>query len=365
MKKLVLVLIVVVLLSPVGWWVWVSYRDALFADGYLLEANAAQLKATVVTPHLEEPIADGRNVLWCSTFQLAWNEACTLIGEDIHLDDEPPMVPILNKKTTTKDDLDEPSYVALAGWTQEGIVEKIRATVLEKFGEDADPELLPESLPAFWLVEYAYLFKDLRFAVPFEPLHRRQLKFRGKPVKAFGLTKTTGRANEMAKQIIILAQWETEQEHSYDFIVELKTKSEGDRLILAKLPPAQTLAQTVHEVRRHIDASRPEKAYSGTTLMVPKLNFKIFRQYKELEGKRLKVKNPRVSRMQIVRALQTVHFQLNEHGARLKSEGYMEEKSVGSRLVFDEPFLILLERRGAKTPYFALWVDNTELLVPD
>jgi len=32
--------------------------------------------------------------------------------------------------------------------------------------------------------------------------------------------------------------------------------------------------------------------------------------------------------------------------------------------VFDRPFLILLQRTDAKTPYFALWVDNVELLMP-
>jgi len=33
-------------------------------------------------------------------------------------------------------------------------------------------------------------------------------------------------------------------------------------------------------------------------------------------------------------------------------------------MVFDKPFLVLLKRVGAKTPYLALWVDNSELLVP-
>ena len=32
--------------------------------------------------------------------------------------------------------------------------------------------------------------------------------------------------------------------------------------------------------------------------------------------------------------------------------------------IFDKPFLILLERKGAANPYFALWVGNAELLVP-
>jgi hypothetical protein len=34
------------------------------------------------------------------------------------------------------------------------------------------------------------------------------------------------------------------------------------------------------------------------------------------------------------------------------------------RMIFDKPFLLLMQRQGAKVPYFALWVDNAELLVP-
>ena len=48
-----------------------SWRGIAVRDDYLLHANAKHLQSTVVTPHLEEPIVAGRNVLWCSTFQLA------------------------------------------------------------------------------------------------------------------------------------------------------------------------------------------------------------------------------------------------------------------------------------------------------
>ncbi len=31
-------------------------------------------------------------------------------------------------------------------------------------------------------------------------------------------------------------------------------------------------------------------------------------------------------------------------------------------MVFDRPFLVMLERADARNPYFVLWVDNAELL---
>ena len=50
-------------------------HESVFDKDGLLTAAAGALKATVVTPHLDQPIKTGENVLWCGTFQLAWNEA--------------------------------------------------------------------------------------------------------------------------------------------------------------------------------------------------------------------------------------------------------------------------------------------------
>jgi serine protease inhibitor len=67
---------------------------------------------------------------------------------------------------------------------------------------------------------------------------------------------------------------------------------------------------------------------------------------------------------------QLVQFKFNEEGAKLKSEAVAVTKSAilvgheSPQLIFDKPFLILMERKGAANPYFALWVDNPELLVP-
>ena len=40
-----------------------------------------------------------------------------------------------------------------------------------------------------------------------------------------------------------------------------------------------------------------------------------------------------------------------------------EEPVPKHKMVFNKPFLVLLERTGATTPYFAVWVDNAELLI--
>ena len=352
-RRLIVVLAgaAVVLVALAGYWIWWADRD-----NYLLRADARDLKSTVVTAHLEEPIVPGKNVLWCSTFQLAWNEGCALLGEDIHLDNEPAMVAILNQKSATKADIDEASYVAMAGWTQDGIVEQIRSEVHRKF--DMKPELLPEHLSQGLLVEYACLFKNLEFAVPFERIDHT-LHFGDKAVRAFGLTDNS--TPEQIEQASVLL----DPNHDVDgqSIVEIRTKSPEDRLLLAGVKPAATLAATIDKVHALItspSAPSPGRPYG---LVIPKLNFRILRAYDELIGKGLAVANPAAKGMPIVFAAQDIRFQMNERGVVLRSEGGLVKKSAP--LQFYHPFLILLERRGAKAPYFALWVDNAELLVPE
>ena len=37
---------------------------------------------------------------------------------------------------------------------------------------------------------------------------------------------------------------------------------------------------------------------------------------------------------------------------------------ISEDLVFDKPFLIMIQKEGGQKPYFALWVANAELLLP-
>jgi hypothetical protein len=132
----------------------------------LLSADAKSLKSTVVTAHLDAPITPGKNVLWCSTFQLVWNAMCDQAGGDLHLKDEPPMVASLNKKAATKDDVDANSCLVMSGKIEDGIVAKIRKALDGEFYGQANPELLDRiesQLPAEGYLAYTYLFRQLPF----------------------------------------------------------------------------------------------------------------------------------------------------------------------------------------------------------
>ncbi len=330
----------------------------------VLDANAEELSHTIITPHLEELIDGSKNVLYCATFQIAWNELCDTIGEEIHMEKEHPMVPVLNKKSVSRKDLDEADYVAAAGIIGQGIFERIDKELQEKFHGQASPKLLPllkqNPVP---FVFYCYLFKALPFGEKFDQL-TAGLRFQHYKVQAFGLENFRYQLN--AAQQVRIYDYKSRD----DFVVELKTQLRNDRLILAKVQPGETLGETIAAVQKRLMDKRPEEMVIGSSLKVPVLNFDLWREYDELCNRPLLVKDPRYAQP-IGFAAQRTRFKLDEKGAILISEGGggggggpPMPKSKPKYLIFDKPFLIMIQRTDAKMPYFALWVANAELLVP-
>jgi hypothetical protein len=362
MKYLTRILGITVLGILLSCGVWCAPRLYLRND-IPLTASAEQLKATIVTAHLEQPLEPGKNVLWCSTFQLAWNEICALIGEDVHLKTEPPLVAYLNKKAATKDDIDEDSYVALAGWVSEGILGKIQDALAGKFPNRPVPMPdIPQETRPQDIIAYAYLSKNLEFPVPFGRIDA-PISFNGQKVGAFGIDKSQVASGSMFAQVSII-DYKTES----DFIIELKTKSDRDRVFLAKITPDAALESTISAVNLRIHQATPSKMWWGDVLKIPRFNFDITREYSELYGSYISSQNPKVAPDSLIlRAIQDIRFKLNEKGVRLESHseivfGCSAPLVTQHRMVFDRPFLLLLQKKDARVPYFALWVENAELM---
>jgi len=353
---------------------------APFRREKMLGTDASNLKGTCVSPHLEAEIAKGTNLVWCGTFQLCWNEACDLTGGDLRLtnalspvgirtaNQDDSMVAALNKRAFTKESVDEDSYVALAGFVTNAIHDRIERAINEKFHGSFKPRFVPNRgltpRPQDF-VAYACLYKSLTFPVPFERLED-EFRFEGVPVRAFGIGGTAAAHDSMYPQVLIL-DYRSED----DFVVELKTKGEGDRLILAKVQPQRTLGDTLAAVQERMERGNREPTLTNDVMIVPRMNFDLTRRYTELEGLLLVPRSPGVAKdLLLLSAVQNTRFEMNEKGVELRSEAHMsfgcakEAPPVRQhRMIFDKPFLLLMERAGAKMPYFALWVDNSELLV--
>jgi hypothetical protein len=329
-----------------------------------LDTTSNKLKETKIISHMETKIDKGNNLIYCSTFQLAWNELKdTIIKDNISLSDEPEMVKYLNKSLSTKKDLSDASYVALAGYAKDGILNKINAELKEKFNSEApkvNEKLHPEDIMA-----YSFLLKDLQFEKPFEDL-KGKLTFQDKIVKAFGIYKYEDKHEEIGKQVDVLFYNKSTSSRPEEFAVTLKAQNSSDEITLALVNPSNSLLETYEYIQSNIKSNSASKLNEGENLIIPKFDFNISHSYDELLQKHFI--NKGFEDYFIAKATQDTKFKLDEKGAKLKSEAKIigtksAPVSLNRNLIFNKPFALYMKEKGAKYPYFMMWVDNPEILV--
>lgn len=334
-------------------------HDTLSGEAAVV-ARAEELSNTLVTSHLECPVPEGTNVLWCATFNVAWNELCDLVGGPIQLKPKEQNADILNRKQITADVIDPSSFVALAGLGPETIT-RIKKELQERFSGAARPHSLPSTIPEDVWLAYAYLFQYLPFEYAFTKMEY-PFRFSEEPVASFGIQQylPDSQQNEalMARQVLVY-----DYRNNNDFIVELIPRNREHRIILACVPPENSLAELITEVYARISGKRPKRLAESGTLKIPVIDFEVLKHYSQFAGRQIVTSNPEINGTIIEIAMQSIRFKLDEKGAVLKSEALFAS-SASQDLIFDKPFLVLLMKRKAELPYFALWVANSELLSP-
>jgi len=337
-----------------------SKREALRVD-------SQALPNTKIPSHMEENIVPGKNLIYCATFQLAWNELRdNIIKEDVRLTDEPLMVQVLNKKKVTSDDISEDCYVAMAGFGRDRILERINEALQLKFQDQAPT--VEEYLESEWIFAYAFLLKELMFETSFESL-KEPLRFESgaiaADVKAFGIDEfqpNNERHVQLAKQVSVVPVIYRKPEFiTRGFIVSLTSRTPNDEIVLARVEPRQTLLETVRSVQETLESRSPVSLGRDDTLHIPKFNFDITHSYSELIEKFFL--NRGFASYYIKKARQDIRFRLSEKGAMLKSEARMVATGMPKWLVFDQPFLLYLKEKHSQHPYFAIWVEHPEILV--
>ena len=319
--------------------------------------NSDGCEATVIVPTLDSPTPQGKNVIWCGTFQLAYDKYKALPGPVADFDDQ-DVGRRLNDSRMNPSDLPDNSYYAAAGWSKDGIVRKIQDDMAKKFPQ-VKVNLPQEGIEA---IGYAYLAAAVKFRTAYfdrengdEFVDSSGHKTR---VSSFGLYKQhdAGVNETLADQIQVLYAGGGDFQPS-EFVLDLDRNSKPSQLILACVEPKETLAATWQDVQRKIQQLKPtgglEKFSQYDTLAVPNTAYRIEHHFKELEM----VKGRRA-----YGAFQMVDFRLDRSGAVLASEAYFASLAGGRHFGFTHPFLIVMRKRGSNDPYFVMWVDNAELL---
>jgi hypothetical protein len=344
---------------------WPADENEMPAD-FPPEVDAGQLKDTDVLPHCGGRIEPGRNYVYCASFQIAWDELKSkVVHGPVRLESGPPLAGELNRFAFPRTDLSADSYIAMAGLIRDGIVADIQTAMAEKFPAVTSRIDLPTGA---MIVAYAYLQKTLPFRTAFDRF-AEPLMFHGKtgvsPVGSFGIKAFVDRPgrNEAIKEQVTILDYANDN----DFVIRLDTRS--DEIILAKIAPRESLSETLDAVQHRIEQrkgdSRRSKLLEEESLVVPIIALNIARDYTEVCGRPLL--NDGFTGQRVAVAKQVIRFLLDETGARLESEAEIVDEDDSEypkprQFIFDKPFLVFLREPPATEPYFAMWVENAELL---
>jgi hypothetical protein len=116
-----------------------------------------------VVPVLDTPVISGTNLIWCASFQLAWNKTTEFLDEDLHFKtNEPACVSKLNRHTVTATDLDSKTVLAVAGLYTPEFIQQLNRKLKKQFSSDSfSAESPPGKLSDPMLAAFGYLSVNL------------------------------------------------------------------------------------------------------------------------------------------------------------------------------------------------------------
>lgn len=302
---------------------------------------------------------DGNNV-WVGTFQMAWNELLNMLElEKIEFEDgESNLANELNKKNFTKDQISEEDYYAVSGLVNKELKENIRNELQIKFNEES--EILDR---VNWSKEenhyliYSMLRKEFTFKTPFPEMGAAKFGDSEEKVKYFGLDDSS--IEETFENVEALF-YNSED----DFAVKIKT-IEGEELILYRTNSTKSFEEIYNELSEKSSQYNGRKTLERTKdkLKIPFIKVNSAINYDELCNKYIKG-----TAAYIEQAIQTVDFELDNYGGYVKSEAlisiYMGLSDNEQReFFFTDDFVLFMKEEGKDKPYFALRVNNADVLV--
>lgn len=305
---------------------------------------------------LEDEIKE--DSIWCGTFQLIWNDLKNdLAKQDIIFVPQLKVAENLNKQTFTTDDISEEYYYKKIGSPSLKLKAEIEKAIKDRFNETSDIlddfEWEGKSPEDYFL--YVMLKKEFEFEKAFEELEKGKFASFDN-VTYFGIKSND--MDELRKQVEVL-YYNSEN----DFTIKLKTKQE-DEVILVKNPQGKTFNEIYINTQKEADNYKGKKVLQeGEKIKVPNIKLKEKNEITEIQGKPFSFSNG--DSYIIEKALQTIEFELDRKGGKIKSEAGMTvlKNSISlseeiRQFYLDDTFAIFLKEEGKDTPYFAGRIDD-------
>ena len=319
-------------------------------------------RLSIVTS-LEDEIKS--NTAWCGTFNLIWNDLKNdLAKKDIVFNPQPTAVDNLNKGTFNTSCLSEDSYYKVYGNPTPALKKQIEKAIKEKFNETSDilDDFSWEEGESDNYFLYVMLKKQFEFPKVFTKLENGDFG-KYKNVKYFGIDSNT---DEAVKDQVEVLYYNS----SSDFAIKLKTK-QNDEVIISR----GNTENNFEDIFKGI--TEKSGKYNGSTtlnetdkLKIPNIKFNLKEEITEVENKPFTFSNGQ--EYCIDKALQTIQFELDEKGGKIKSEAGISLKATAvmptenpRNFLVDDTFTIFLKEEGRDLPYFAAQISDISQVQED
>ncbi len=320
---------------------------------------------TVVPTMLDELTADST---WCGTFQLIWNDMKNeVVKKDVVFTPQEVMADNLNKETFTESMLSEEYYYKTYGLKSLELKEEIEKGIKEKFNQTSDildkfdwsEEALndPNDRSTNRYFFYTMLYREFEYEKEFDKLPDGKFgEYTG--IKYFGIDKNT--KDKVGNQIDVL-YYNSED----DFALLINTKS-NDEVIFVKNPQGTTFKAIYEDMLSQASKYEGDKNFKAIDeFKAPMLEYNEEREYTELQDKEFPTA---FGTGTIIKTIQTIKFELNEKGGKIKSEAAMDMQDTAAIVIdkkptpryfyVDDTFAIFLREKGKPMPYFAGRVED-------
>ena len=278
------------------------------------------------------------NNLWVGTLDLAWKELEDKIGlNKIELEGEMPQIANdLNESTFSKEMLNTNDYKI-----------NVERTITNGYKIDAT------------------LNKELNFLESFDNFNDYKWTFGNsdEAIKYFGINNASPEKMNKNVEILFYNKLNNGSLLSNDMAIKLKTK-EGDEIILYRTDDKKSFDEYYEDIKVKTENYKGRTEFSeDDELRVPYVRVNGMINYNQLYDK--KIKNSKG--LYIYDVVQNVNFYLNERGCNLSSKAAMvtEYRGIGEDTkycYFQDTFIIFMKESNSDKPYFALKVDNNDIL---
>ena len=376
MKKKILICLLIVLAIVLLWiwWFYISKCLWLISNSSVNNVSYTQdWEAHIVSSLLDDIQAD---TMWCWTFQVVWNEMLDLIETGVVFSPQLQEAENLNKESFTKEELSDDSYYVKSALMTKQVKKEIENWIKEKFDETSDilDKLnwndAPETDEGYkWKDTKRYIFytmlkKVFKFAKAFDKLDPEPFDDKYENIEYFWIKGSS--SSSLYSQVNVL-YYNSED----DFAVSLET-NEWEYVILSLWTNGDNFLNTYNAIENKSNKYRWKKRFwEYDYLKVPMLSVNQLRRYDEFKNKIFYSSTGSICK--INEALQTIQFDLDEEGWKIKSEAVIDmlktdwiasfsfEEPDYRYFYFNRPFMIFLQESDKELPYFAAQISDITL----